>query len=93
MFKQVKPLERKEEKFAPVRKSRIEPAGTVVCPACKSELKLEKDTRGILKTNDLNTMRVKTPIYINPQKTAEVSLDLSVCSQCNTIIGITRKAM
>jgi hypothetical protein len=71
----------------------IKPASSVVCPHCKREINLNKDGRGQLQTNDLLTLRVKTPIYINAEKTAQVSLDLSVCSQCNTIIGITRKAM
>ena len=71
----------------------IKPASSMVCPNCKSEMHIEKDGRGLLRTKDLLTMRIKSPIYIHSQKTAEVSLDVSVCSQCNTIIGITRKAM
>ena len=71
----------------------IKPASSMVCPNCKSEMHIEKDGRGLLSTKDLLTMRIKTPIYIHSQKTAQVSLDVSVCSHCNTIIGITRKAM
>jgi len=66
---------------------------SIVCPICKREINLERDRKGVLRTSDLLTMRIKTPIYVQPGKIAEVSLDMSVCSQCNTIIGITRKAM
>ena len=71
----------------------FKPASSMVCTNCKSEMHIEKDGRGFLKTSNLLTMRIKSPIYINALKTAEVSLDVSVCSQCNTIIGITRKGI
>ncbi len=38
-------------------------------------------------------MRVVTPIYVLPGKLMETSLDVSVCSQCNVIIGLSRKKM
>ena len=66
---------------------------SINCPVCKNEINLDRDGRGILKTKDLITLRIKTPIFVHSGKTGEVSLDMSVCSQCNTIIGITRKAM
>lgn len=66
---------------------------SIICPICKKEINLDRDERGILKTNDIVTLRIKTPIFVHSSKTGEVSLDMSVCSQCNTIIGITRKAM
>jgi len=71
----------------------FKPPSSIVCPICKSEMNLERDGKGLLRTNDLLTMRIKTPTYIHSKKTAEVSIDVSVCSQCNTIIGITRKTM
>ena len=64
-----------------------------VCPMCKSEIKLEPDFKGLLKTDDILTMRVRTPFYVHAEKVTEVSLHVSVCSQCNTIIGINRKSM
>jgi len=66
---------------------------SIVCPICKREINLERDRKGLLRTNDILTMRIKTPTYINAETTTEVSIDVSVCSQCNTIIGITRKTM
>ena len=66
---------------------------TIVCPMCKSEIKLEIDVKGLLTTDDILTMRIRTPFLVNSTKLAEVSLHVSVCSQCNTIIGITRKTM
>ena len=66
---------------------------SIVCPICKSEIKLEGDAKGMLRSDDLLTMRVKSPFYVHAQKITEVSLDVSVCSQCNTIIGINRKSM
>ena len=71
----------------------FKPASSMVCPNCKSEMQIEKDGKGLLSTKNLLTMRIKSPIYIHSQKTAEVSIDVSVCSQCNTIIGITRKGI
>jgi hypothetical protein len=65
----------------------------ILCPMCKKEINLEGDEKGLLKAHDLITMRVKTPIFVHSAKTGEVSLDMSVCSHCKTIIGITRKAM
>ncbi|MBY9016431.1 MAG: hypothetical protein KGD68_12120 [Candidatus Lokiarchaeota archaeon] len=69
------------------------PPSSIVCPFCKREINLERDRKGLLRTNDILTMRIKTPTYINAEKTTEVSVDMSVCSQCNTIIGITRKTI
>ncbi len=66
---------------------------TIVCPMCKSEIKLETDLKGLLRTEDILTMRVRTPFLVSSTKLAEVSLHVSVCSQCNTIIGINRKSM
>ncbi|MFX0077572.1 MAG: hypothetical protein ACFE96_19170 [Candidatus Hermodarchaeota archaeon] len=66
---------------------------SIVCPICKREIRLGRDGKGILTTDDIVTMRIKTPIFVYTGKTAEISLDMSVCNQCNTIIGITRKAM
>lgn len=66
---------------------------SIVCPFCKGEIHLEGDAKGMLRTNELLSMRIRTPIYIHAGKTAEVSLDMSVCTKCNTIVGITRKAM
>lgn len=66
---------------------------TIVCPMCKSEIKLEIDAKGLLRTDDILTMRVRTPFLVSSAKLAEVSLHVSVCSQCNTIIGINRKSM
>ena len=65
----------------------------ILCPVCKKEITLEGDERGLLKTQDLITMRIKTPIFVHSAKTGEISIDMSVCSHCNTIIGITRKTM
>ena len=66
---------------------------SILCPMCKKEISLERDEKGLLITRDLITMRIKTPIFVHSAKTGEVSLDMSVCSHCNTIIGITRKSM
>jgi len=66
---------------------------SIVCPMCKSEIKLETDFKGLLRTEDILTMRVRTPFLVSSTKLAEVSLHVSVCSQCNTIIGINRKSM
>ncbi|MFX1478802.1 MAG: hypothetical protein ACFFCI_11790 [Promethearchaeota archaeon] len=66
---------------------------SIVCPNCKSEIKLASDGKGMLSSDDLLTMRIKSPFYVHAQKITEVSLDVSVCSQCNTIIGINRKSM
>ena len=66
---------------------------TIICPMCRSEINLKPDFKGLLTTDDILTMRVRTPFYVHSQKVAEVSLHVSVCSQCNTIIGINRKSM
>lgn len=66
---------------------------TILCPNCRSEINLQPDFKGLLTTNDILTMRVRTPFYVHAQKVAEVSLHVSVCPQCNTILGINRKSM
>jgi len=66
---------------------------SIVCPMCKSEINLETDYKGLLRTDDILTMRIRTPFYVHSEKITEVSLHVSVCSQCNTIIGINRKSM
>ena len=66
---------------------------SIVCPHCKSEIKLASDGKGMLSTDNLLTMRIKSPFYVHAQKSTEISLEVSVCSQCNTIIGINRKSM
>jgi len=66
---------------------------SVICPNCKSELSLDKDGIGALRTDKIITMRVKSPLYVHMGKTAEIPLDVSVCSKCNTIIGINRKGI
>ena len=66
---------------------------SILCPMCKKEISLERDEKGLLITRDLITMRIKTPIFVHSAKTGEVSLDMSVCSHCNAIIGVTRKTM
>ena len=60
---------------------------------CKSEIHLETDEKGLLRTDDLLTMRIRTPFFVHSAKVVEVSLHVSLCSHCNTIIGINRKGM
>jgi len=66
---------------------------SIVCPMCKSEIHLETDEKGLLRTDDLLTMRIRTPFFVHSAKVVEVSLHVSLCSHCNTIIGINRKGM
>ncbi|MFX1281748.1 MAG: hypothetical protein ACFFA3_20535 [Promethearchaeota archaeon] len=63
----------------------------IICPSCKKEIRIEMDEKGMLKTDDLLTMRIRTPLYVLPEKTTDVRLDISICSQCRTIIGLGRK--
>ena len=64
---------------------------SIICPSCKREIRIDRDENGMLKTDELLTMRIKTPLYVLPDKITEVRLDISICSQCRTIIGLGRK--
>ena len=66
---------------------------SIVCPMCKSEIHLEQDVKGFLRTDDILTMRIRTPFYVHSEKVVEASLNMSLCSHCNTIIGINKKSM
>ncbi len=63
----------------------------IICPNCNKEIRLESDREGLLMTDDLLTLRIRTPLYVNPRKKTQARLDISVCSQCNTIVGLGRK--
>jgi hypothetical protein len=64
---------------------------SIICPSCNKEIRLESDREGLLRTDDLLTMRIRTPLYVNTRKITEARLDISICSQCRTIIGLGRK--
>ncbi|MFX1321768.1 MAG: hypothetical protein ACFFAQ_08990, partial [Promethearchaeota archaeon] len=58
---------------------------------CKTEIRIDRDGKGMLMTDEILTMRIRTPLYTVPGKITEVRLDISICSQCRTIVGLGRK--
>ena len=63
----------------------------IICPSCNKRIRIESNKEGLLKTDELLTLRLRTPLYVLPGKKNKARLDVSVCSQCNTIVGIGRK--
>ncbi|MFX0043371.1 MAG: hypothetical protein ACFE8L_10700 [Candidatus Hodarchaeota archaeon] len=45
----------------------------------------------MLITDELLTMRIRTPLYTVPGKMTEARVDITICSQCSTIVGLGRK--
>jgi hypothetical protein len=64
---------------------------SIICPSCKKEIRIERDEKGLLRTDELLTLRIRTPLYVLPGKKTEARLDISICSQCRTIVGLGRK--
>jgi len=59
----------------------------LICPSCKNEIKLLRDGSGRIKSDDILTMRLITPVYIKPGVVKETKIEVHVCNQCHTILG------
>jgi hypothetical protein len=60
---------------------------TLFCPNCSAEIRLFLDNRGRVKSEDIYTMRIMTPVYIKAGVIKETKIEVHVCSKCNTILS------